>query len=245
MTARRSCLDAVRFACAALLLAGQAVAARQEPPPQPADAILAKAESPAWAGVHGLEAAGTLAAGGREMTFRLWLARGDRFRVELAHRGNGQVFVVDGTQGWIRVGDEAALELTPQQVWERLSWADVFLRFPDFYRRYPRRDLEPASTLGGRTVRPVRAWPRSGYPYLFLVEEASGRVAGAVRQFYDAEEDAVREARIYYGDFREIEPGLSVAFTVESDEGTYYQTLALDEVRLLEQAPAGDLFAKP
>jgi hypothetical protein len=91
----------------------------------------------------------------------------------------------------------------------------------------------------------VRLWPRSGYPYLYLVDEPTGRIIGGVRQFYDGEDDAVREARLYYSDFREVAPGIAIAFTVESDEGTYYQTLALDEVRLFAEPPPLELFAKP
>jgi hypothetical protein len=179
------------------------------------------------------------------MTFKLWRAREDRFRLELSHRGQRQLFVVDGTAGWIQIGAEAPAALTPAEVWERLSWADVFARFPDFYRRYPRREAEPAIELHGRTVRPVRLWPRSGYPYLYHLDEASGRIIAGVRQFYDGEEDAVREAQLFYADFREVAPGVLFAFTVESDEGTYYQTLALDEVKLLAEPPPAELFAKP
>jgi hypothetical protein len=225
-------------------LAASAVSIGQDDrPPQPADQELARGQGPGWTNVEGFEAVGTLAAGGREMTFHLWRAREDRFRLELTHRGERQLFVVDGSTGWIQIGSNAATELAAHQVWERLSWADVFARFPDFYRRYPRRELEPVSQLQGAPVRPVRLWPRSGYPYLYFLDEATGRIVGGTRHLYDGEEDAVREARLYYGDYREVAPGVFFAFTVESDEGTYYQTLALDEVRLSAEPLSAELFA--
>lgn len=239
-SARR--LGAARVGWLALALGVTAAGAQEERPPQPADALLARAESAGWAGIAGLEAVGTLAAGGREMSFHLWRSRDDQFRLELSHRGEPQVFVVDRDRGWIQVGDAEPEPLTASQVWERLSWADVFGRFPEFYRRYPRRDLEPATTLLGQTVRPVRLWPRSGYPYLYYLDEATGRIVGGVRQFYDGEEDAVREAQLYYADFRELLPGIALALTVESDEGTYAQTLRLRDVKLLREAPASELF---
>jgi hypothetical protein len=240
--ASASRLGAARLGWLTLALGVAAAGAQEERPPQPADALLARAQTAGWDGIVGLEAVGTLAAGGREMTFHLWRSRDDRLRLELGHRGEQQVFVVDREQGWIQVGSAEPTPLAANQVWERLSWADVFGRFPEFYRRYPRRDLEPATTLLGKPVRPVRLWPRSGYPYLYYVDETNGRIVGGVRQFYDGEEDAVREARLYYDDFRELSPGAALAFVVESDEGTYSQTLQLREVKLLREAPAAELF---
>ncbi|HUP24455.1 MAG TPA: hypothetical protein VNB06_16105 [Thermoanaerobaculia bacterium] len=244
-TRRRSArVPGASLAVAALLAASAVAVGQDERPPQPADPVLARGQGSGWTNIEGFEAVGTLAAGGREMTFHLWRARDDRFRLELTHRGVRQLFVVDGSAGWIQIGSNPATELAAHQVWERLSWADVFARFPDFYRRYPRRELEPVSRFQGAAVRPVRLWPRSGYPYLYFLDEATGRVVGGIRHFYDGEDDAVREARLYYGDYREVTPGVFFAFTVESDEETYNQTLAVDEVRLSAEPPSAELFAR-
>jgi hypothetical protein len=239
----------MRRAAAALLIAGSVLAlagapavAQEERPPQPADELLGRGETPGWTAVAGLEATGTLASGGREMAFHMWRARDDRFRLELTYRGERQVYVVDGKSGWIQVGSEPPTPLAENQVWERLSWADVFARLPDFYRRYPRRDLEPAVDSLGRPVRPVRLWPRSGYPYVYHVDEQTGRIVGGVRHYYDREDDGVYQAQLYYHDFRELAPGVSMPFTVETDEGTYTQTLQLQEVKLLREPPAAELF---